>query len=91
MLTILEIRHHDGSQRENQLTSNKTVVYVDDCGTNLYLMEQNAILSDQDVSIKKCYTVQHQNIQYRAINAGGSSSGVFSSIQRPFANKRNIN
>ena len=79
-----------GLNEQINLPAVKTVVYVDDHGTNLYLMEQNAILSDQDVSIKKCYTVQHQNIQYRAINAGGSSSGVFSSIQRPFANKRNI-
>ena len=80
-----------GLNEQINLPAVKTVVYVDDYDTNLCLMEQNAIFSDLDVSIKKCYTVQHQNIQYQAINAGGSSSGVFSSIKRPFANKKNIN
>ena len=72
-----------GLNEQINLSAVKTVVYVDHHETNLYLMEQNAILSDlEDVSIKKCYTVQHQNIEYyRAINAGGSSSGVFSSIK----------
>ena len=48
-------------------------------------------LSDLDVSIKNCCTIQHQNIEHRGaiINAGGSTSGVFSSIKRPFANERN--
>ena len=80
-----------GSNKQINLAAVKTNVYVDDHDTNLYLMEQNVILNDLDVSIKKCYTVQHQNIEYRAINAGESSSGVFSSIKGPFANKRNIN
>ena len=47
-------------------------------------------LSDLDVSIKNCCTIQHQNIEHRAINAGGSTSEVFSSIKRPFANERNV-
>ena len=48
-------------------------------------------LIDLDVSIKNCCTIQHQNIEHRAINAGGSTSRrVFSSIKRPFANERNF-